>query len=272
MNFSFGDIFRYWSTLTDYINPVWIIVWAIVGGLIGFFLFLILELVFKKKILIKRRHWSLKYLSYLYMVFFPLFGAFCFTQWFAIHNCQTQMVKNIPTYLGTANSAFNEYLKDEVEKAVEARYLELTGREALTKTADVAAKTLSDYINSTETDIGAKVSAMLIETDFIKDKAVSQLAEKVGEQLLMDKDMTQEMLDVRINNILTDGVLNSVVEKHIRNIFGGLKMNIYLIFLIGILIPIAEIIIAHYLEKKRLTESAPLSSLSIVDGQDRSNI
>ena len=251
-NFSFGDIFRYWNTLTDYINPVWIVGWAIIGGLIGFILFLVLELVFRKKILVNRRHWSLKYLSYIYMAFFPLFGAFCFTQWFAIHNCQTQLVNNIPTYLGSANAAFNEYLKDEIEAVVEARYLELTGREALTKTADVATKTLSDYINSTETDIGSKVSAMLMQTDFIKEKAVSQLAEKVGEQLLMDKDLTQEMLDVKINNILNDGVLNTVVEKHIQNIFGGFKMQIYLIFLIGLLIPVAEIILAHYLERKRL--------------------
>ncbi|MBB4034649.1 hypothetical protein GGR21_000536 [Dysgonomonas hofstadii] len=262
-NFSFGDIFRYWNTLTDYINPVWIIAWAIIGGLIGFFLFLVLELVLRKKILVNRRHWSLKYLSYIYMAFFLLFGAFCFTQWFAIHNCQTQLVNNIPAYLGSANAAFNEYLKDEIEAVVEARYLDLTGREALTKTADVAAKTLSDYIKSTETDIGSKVSAMLIQTDFIKEKVVSQLAEKVGEQLLMDKDLTQEMLDVKINNILNDGVLNSVVEKHIRNIFGGLKMQIYLIFLIGLLIPVAEIILAHYLEKKQLKEESDVLQLPL---------
>ena len=263
-NFSFTDIFKYWDTLTDYINPVWILVWAIVGGITGFLLFLILELVLRKKILVNRRHWSLKYLSYLYMVFFPLFGAFCFTQWFALHNCQTQMVKNIPTYLGTANSTFNTYLKDEVAKVVEERYLEMTGRDALSTTADVVTSTLSDYVKSTETDLGTKVSEMFLETEFIKEKAVSQLAEKVGEQLMMDKDMTQEMLDVKVSNILDDGVLNTVVEKHIRNIFGGMKLNIIIIFLVGILIPVCEILLAHYLERKRLKAISelmlPLSS------------
>jgi len=256
LNFSFWDLFKYWDTLTQYINPLSILIWGIVGGLIGFSIMLIVQVILRKRILVRRCHWSLKGLSYVYMVFLPLFAGFCFTQWFALHNCQTQLVKNIPTYLGEANSAFNTYLKDEVEKVVEARYLEFTGREALTKTADLAGKTISDYIKTTETDLGAKVSAFLIETDFVKDKAVSLLAEKVGEQVMMDKEMTQEMLDVKIQNVLNDGVLNTFIEKHIRNILGGFKMNILMIFMLGLTIPLAEIILAHYLERRRLNTEA----------------
>lgn len=265
IDFSFWDLFKYWDSLTQYINPLTIIIWTIVGGLTGFVVMIVLQTILRKKILVRRCHWSLKYLSYFYMIFFPLFGVFCCSQWFALHNCQTQLVKNIPTYLGDANSLFNTYLKDEVEKIVEAKHLELTGREALTKTVDLASKAISEYIDATETDLGDKVSSYLAKTDIIKDKAVSLLAEKVGEQLLMDKDMTEDMLDVQIQNVLNDGVLNTVVEKHIRSIFGSFKLQVIMIFLIGIGIPLAEILLAHYLERKRIRKEAqaqPIESIN----------
>lgn len=269
INFSLTDIFKYWDTLTQYINPATVIISAIMGGVLGFIIFLIAEILLCKKILIRRRHWSLKYLSYLYMVFFPLFAGFCFTQWFAIHTCERELVKNIPIYLGDANSLFNTYLKDEVVKILDERHLQLTGHEAIDKAASVAGSTasglLKSNISTTDTTLTAKASSYLLskaaETEFIKNKAVEYVEEKMGSAVMMDKNTTTEILNVKIENILDDGVLNTILEKHIKNIFGGFKMNVLLIFLIGMAIPLAEIILAHYLEKKRLkTEPAIMAS------------
>jgi hypothetical protein len=269
INFSLTDIFKYWDTLTQYINPATVIISAIMGGVLGFIIFLIAEILLRKKILIRRRHWSLKYLSYLYMVFFPLFAGFCFTQWFSLHRCQQELIKNIPTYLGDANSIFNTYLKNEVVKIIDEKHLQLTGHEAIDKTATLAGSTASELlknnISTTDTTLTAKASSYLLskaaETEFIKNKAVEYVEEKMGSAVMMDKNMTNEVLNVKIENILDDGVLNTILEKHIKNIFGGFKMNVLLIFLIGIAIPLAEIILTHYLEKKHLkTEPAIMAS------------
>lgn len=242
--------------MNQYIDPLNIVAWAIAGGIIGFFIVLITELILRKKILVKRRHWTLKYLSYLYMVFLPLFAGYCFTQWFAVHACERQLVKNVPFYMGSANSAFNKYLKDEVEKVVEKRHLQLTGNEILDKGADLAINTASKLTASIDESWESKLTAYAAKSGFVKDQIVDGLVEKLGEQILMDKELTQEVLDIKVQNLLEDGVLNTVVEKHIKKLSGGLKSNILLIFLIGIAIPTIEIIIANYLEKKRLSEES----------------
>ena len=268
INFSIIDLFRYWNTLTQYINPVTIILWGIIGGIVGFALFVIVEAVLRKRILIRRRHWSLKYLAYAYMVFFPLLGGFCFSQWFALHRCQQELVKNIPVYLGDANSAFNTYLKDEVVKVIDQRHLQLSGHEIIGKAATMAGSTVSAQlkeISATDTTLTAKASSILLskaaETEVVKNMAVSYVEKKLGEAVMMDENMTNDVLNVKVENILEDGVLNTLLEKYIKNIFGGLKMNVVLILLIGLAIPAAEIILAHYLEKKRLKTEATAASL-----------
>lgn len=263
LSFSFFDIFKYWDIITLYINPLTIILWGIVGGIVGFIIVLITELILRKKILVHRRHWTLKWLSYLYMVFFPLFAGFCFTQWFALHGCQKEIVKNIPVYLGEANSAFNIYLKDEVEKIIDQKHMQLTGHDVIDKTASYASETagvlLSDM--SVDSTMTAKASAFLmkkmIETDFVKDQAVKYVEQALGEKVLNDQELTNDLLNVKIENILTNGVIDTIIEKKVNNIFGGLKLNVLLVFLLGLAIPAAEIILAHYLERKRLGETPP---------------
>jgi len=260
---SFSDIFTYWDIITQYINPLKIIMWAIAGGVIGFILVLITEIILRKKILVKRRHWSLKILSYIYMVIFPLFAGYCFTQWFAIHACEKELIKNIPTYLGDANSVFNKYLKDEVEKIVAARYLQLTGNEVLDSGLTLAGNLVSQAVENTDNKLETNISAYIIKTDFVKGEVADYIVEKLGKTFMMDKDLTYEVLDTKIQNMLDDGVLNTVVEKHIKNFTGGFKMNILLLFLIGLSLPAIEIIIANYLEKKRkLKESASIQENS----------
>lgn len=264
INFSFTDIIKYWDTLTQYINPATVILWGIMGGILGFIIFLIAEILLRKKILIRRRHWSLKYLAYLYMVFFPLFAGFCFTQWFALHRCQQELVNNIPTYLGDANSLFNTYLKDEVVKILDEKHLQLSGHEVIDKAATVAGSTVSSQIKETfsptDTTLTAKASTFLLskaaETEFIKNKAVEYVEEKLGSAVMMDKNTTTEVLNVKIENLLDNGILNTIIEKHIKNIFGGFKFQVLIILLIGLAIPVAEILLAHYLEKKRLKAEA----------------
>ena len=246
------DIFKYWDMITQYVNPATIILWGITGGIAGFVIVLITEIILRKKILVNRRHWSLKILAYAYMVFFPLFAGYCFTQWFAVHALEREVVKNIPTYLTDANSVFNSYLKDEVEKVVDTKYLQSTGNEILDKGVAFTNNALNEYLKGGDSNIKTQISAYLAQSDLIKSKISEQLTDKISEQLKIDQEIVRQILDVKLQNILDDGALNNVVEKYITDFTGSLKMNALLIFLIGIAIPLIEIIIAHILEKKRL--------------------
>jgi hypothetical protein len=212
------------------------------------------------------------------MIFFPLFGGFCFSQWFALHRCQQELVKNIPTYLGEVNSIFNTYLKDEVVKVIDERYLQLSGREAIGKAVEVGGKVVSaqlkENVTTKDTLTASAISFLLrkvSDTEAVKEIAVSCIEEKLGETIMMDKDMTGELLNVKVGNILEDGILNTIIEKHIKNIFGGFKMNVILILLIGLAIPSAEIVLAHYLERKRKKTEMAMIQNNVTPTQSTDN-
>ncbi len=264
MDFSFSDIFTYWDVLKDYINPIPIIWWGILGAVIGLIIMIVLLVILRKKILINRRHWSLKILAYAYLVFLPVWAGYSSMQWFALHQCERQIVRNVPTYLGETNSLLNVYVKEYVTGVISERYLKLTGHEILDKTVDYASKIMSHTIKSTpieEEGIKAKathfIAAKFIESDMAKNMLISEVEKKIGEPLLMDQKLTRQLLDVKIQNLLEDGILTTVVTKHVKKLFNGFKSNVLLIFLIVLIIPLAEIVVAHFLEKKRLSTPIP---------------
>lgn len=264
MSFSLSEIVEYWDILKQYINPAAILWWGVLGAGIGFILMLVLLIILRKKVLINRRHWTLKVLAYAYMVFLPFWAAYSAMQWFAIHGCERQVVRNIPTYLGDVNSVFNLYVKDYVADAISERHLKLTGHEIIDKTVDYATQVVSNTIKTTpkeESDIKDKISGFLtakfIESDVAKNLIVDEIEKNIGKPLLMDKELTRELLDVKIHDLMENGILNTVIGKHVKKLFGGFKSNVLMIFLLVLLIPVVEIIIAHYLERKNLPPIPP---------------
>lgn len=264
-NFFSSEILQYWDILSEYINPFSVLIWGILGGITAFIATLVLMIYYRKKILVRRRHWTLKVLSYCYLVFLPLFIGFCAMQWSALHNCEKQIVKNIPKYLGETNQLFNTYIRAEVVKIVSEEILKSSGHElldqavggaqnlagGLLKTVGVSSGKSTSEGTAVTNALAAYVSSFLVETGFVRKYIVSEIKKKVGDVLLMDKKLTNEFFDIEINKILESGILNTVVEKHVRNIFGSFKLNVWLMFLLGMAIPVIEIIIANKLYKRK---------------------
>ncbi len=143
---------------------------------------------------------------------------------------------------------------------IDERHLQLSGHEiidkAAAKTGSTVSAQLKENVSTTDTTLTAKTSSFLLskvaETEVVKNMAVNYIEKKLGETVMMDENMTNDVLNVKIESILEDGVLNTIIEKYIKSTFGGLKMNVILIFFVGLAIPLAEIILAHYLERKRV--------------------
>jgi len=267
-NFSFFDFIEYWDTLKQYINPFPVIMWSIILGVIGFFVALIVEIVLRKKILVRRRHWSLKILSYLYMILFPLFIGFCVSHWSVYHQTEKQLVQNLSTYLDDADNLYNEYIKESVEAAIHERYLKSTGNELIDEGYTYLIDKVHGVIDSEDAveekelsfteKAKAKIVLYLVDI-YLKDKLdelVDKAADYTDEKVMLKEGITKDILNTRIEKILDIGVMNTVIEAHIHNIFGGLKMKAILILLAGLAVPLIEIFIAHYLERKRLKKLA----------------
>lgn len=255
IDFSLSTLVRYWDVFREYINPGPIIVWAVIGGAVGTVAMVLLMVIFRKKVFVKRRHWTLKVLSYCYIVALPLIGGFFFTQWFALHKCQVQLADNVPVYLGKTNEVFNIYLKKEIEKVIKAKYLEMSGREMMEKSLTSIGDVVSGYIRETETGIGEKVSAYMMKTGYFREQVIDRVSEKAAELLMTDKELTDELLDIKVREILDSGVFNTIVQTRIHQIFGGFKTHVALMFLLLLVIPVGEIILANYLARKKVATS-----------------
>lgn len=257
-----SSLTKYWDVLCEYINPFTVLIWGIVGGLIALIISLIMVLYFRKKILVPRKYVILKILSYCYLIFFPLFIGFCAFQWSALHNCERQVVNNIPKYLGETNHLFNTYIKAEVVKIISEETLKASGNDLLDKAvsnlqslsatllkSEAKERSEASEKNGISDAVSYYIASFLAETGFVRKYVVSEIKKKVGDVLLMDKKTINEFFDIEIGKILDSGILNTVIEKHIKSITGGLKANVWLLFLLGIALPVIEIIIAHKMYK-----------------------
>lgn len=256
---SCSEFLEYWDLVTQYVNVSSIFLWGFLGGLLGFILALVAVIVWRKKILVRRKYKVLKYFTYLYFAFIPLFTGFCFTQWFAFHSIEKQVVKHIPAMLGESNILFNKYVKEDLENLVGKERLNITGNQAVDIGLDVTGdviKTMGMSGDSVTLEQAgtAFLASKVVKSDLMKGKAKTKATETIGEGLLVGSELAGELMNTEVSSILETGVVNIVVEKKVKGIFGGLKMQAFLMLLIGLGIPIAEILLAHYLERKRLRE------------------
>lgn len=265
------EILKYWDILIEYINPLVIFLWAIVGGLVGLLLAIILLLFSRKQILVKRCHWTLKWLSYTYLAVIPLLISFSFAQWFALHNCERQIINNIPKYLGDTNILYNIYLKAEVEKIVSEEILKSSSNELLESAVGSAQTFIGSALKSESTkEIQAatykdKVSAYVVQTflesTYVRNLIVSEVRKQAGKVLLMDEKLSEDFFDMKVQELLDSGIINTILEKHVRHLMGGFKTNVLLLLLLGLAIPLTEIIIANYIYRKKRIDSTNISQI-----------
>lgn len=262
--FSGFDFLKYWNIIVEYLHPLPVLIWAVIGGITGLTLTLLLLFLFRKKIGVQRCHFTLKWLSYTYFFIIPLFVGFSCGQWAALHNCENQLVKRIPKYLGDANALYNTYLKAEIEKIVHDEILKSSGNKLLDNAVGTAQSMIGSAIkdkpeNEPESEIrnesGDKIKTYIvhsvIKSSYIRKIIVAETRNKIGKVLLMDKKLTNDFFDTEIQQLLNNGLLNTILEKHIRHLIGGLKANVLLVLFIGLAIPLTEIIIAHLLLRRK---------------------
>lgn len=272
MNWIFDlEYLRYWELLCEYINPLKVLIWAVIGGLLGLIIGFVLMICLRKKIMIQRRYLLLRIISYTYWVAIPLLLGFCAMQWSALHNAERQVVKNIPKYLGETNTLFNTYLRAEVEKIVSEEIRQSNSNQLLERAVSgvqkIAGAYLKDWEKNTEGSeseldktanvVSSYLAATIMESSFVREKVVTEVRKKIGDALLMNEKLTYDLFEVEFQHFLDDGVVNTVLEKHVCNIFGGFKMNAWLLLLLGMLFPILEIGIANWLSSKEKDSITP---------------
>lgn len=246
-----SEISAYYKIFSEYTDTSTIILWGIIGALLGFTILLVAEIILRKKILVRRRFIALKVLAFVYMAFFPLFGAFCSAQWAATHTFERQAIRNIPKLADHASDLFGRHIKDAVISVVAEEHLEQSCIDLFGKGVDIAGKFVGEQLKFENPGLNGKLMALLAQTDYVKDKVVDKMVEGIAAKLPIHEDVVRRLLNTNFNNLMDDGIISSIIANYVKMITGGLKSNILLIFAIGMGIPLVEILIANRMAKKR---------------------
>ena len=82
------------------------------------------------------------------------------------------------------------------------------------------------------------------------------IEELVDKSLGLDKDVTQDVLKTKLDELLKEGVVTKIILIQIDKLFNGMKNTIYIIVFLILLIPTIEIAIAYWLNKKELEKAS----------------
>ncbi|MGB1248271.1 MAG: hypothetical protein ACPG4Z_05255 [Chitinophagales bacterium] len=219
-------------------------------------------IIFRKYILAERRHWSLKILSYVWLIGIPIFAIYTGFKYGAINAIHKNVEQEITIQMEELSSILSESIGDEWASALttgeyacefceDNLLLELTPANAL----DVGVLLVFDeysqilqQLENHEKPILQKIGLVLTKTIQVKivswavKKGIEKLLEKAG----LSPDIADEMLDTKMNELLEGGILAKIISIQLGEIFGGLKKSTLLLFFGLLLLPVGEIAYAHY--------------------------
>lgn len=261
------SIYDYWEILTTYTNPIQIIGKTIFYILLFFIISLVLIFILRKVILVKRNNTILKYLSYSYFVLIPCVSGFLGFKYGLANAVQNDLKEHINAYTEQLNKQF---VADSTFNVA----MLLTGNSKLGDVAPhISSNELIDLLAeyfykrygfaleataSSDKSVSGKIAYLFFK--ITKNKGISFLMKKgikkiIVDQIGIDEEMTTDLMNTKIDEIIKDGLLKKIVIVQIDKIFGSIKTSVLITLGIILLIIGVEIGYAHYRIKQQQTIS-----------------
>lgn len=263
----FQSIWQYIDLVGEYTNPAKIVFTAIMTAIGAFFLAGLLIILLRKFIFIKRRHVLLKVLAILYAIVIPILAGFFGFKLGLINGIHHDLKEHLGTYTKSLDAAFSEEMNGKLTEVMSVGNGTDLSKVSMKDLVDSVSVTIYDSYKQTleykavavKSDLTSKVSVLLLDLMSVKGisialkKGITKLVEK---SIGVDEEMTTEVMELRLSELLKSGLLTKIVGIQIDRLFNGLKNGIYLIFSIVLLIPAIEVFIAFYLHKKAAVQPA----------------
>ncbi len=250
---------EYYRFFGEYINPVSVIAAGIMAAAIAALVLLLLLIVFRKRVLAKRRYPILKVLAWLYFLAIPLLGIYFAFQWGALNNMQQQLKVNLMAKMKDYNEGMDTSWEKYISQALTTGItdgsvptIELSANNVV----EIATEALYlRYQTSIDTTFGntdnIAVNAIAYINHLTDGKVMSYAVKKgiyklLESSLAMDEDMSTELMETRLDELLKQGILSKILGLQIDRVFKPLKQATILVFLIILAFPIFEIVLANY--------------------------
>lgn len=270
---------EYYQVFADYINPVAVVGAGILAAVVAAIVLLVFLLIFRKKVLAPRRFVVLKVLAWAYFFILPMLGGYFAFQWGALNSMQNQLKENmtakLAAYTEGMETSWEKYVtqalttgvtdgsvpkvelsaNNVVEIATEALYLKYqTTVDSLLSNDDNLIVNAVGYINHL-TD--GKVMSYAVK------KGIYKLLE---EGLAMDEEMSVELMDTRLDELMQQGVFGKILGIQIDRLFNPLKKSTVVVFSVILLLVLFEIGLANYLLRKNMLSEQARRPNGAADG------
>lgn len=262
----FQAINEYWDLIANYTNPFKIIFSSIVSTIIVLIITIIALIFLRKIILIKRKHIILRILSISYFILIPIIMCLFGFKWGLINGVQNDLKEHAKAYTSDLSKSFNMSVSNNFKAFfVGGKYdskLNFSPNEGIEAVSDLLYQNYGASLENmvaSDNKIEAKVSFIFLK--IFKGKTFSiiiktGIEELVDKSLGLDKDVTQDVLKTKLDELLKEGVVTKIILIQIDKLFNGMKNTIYIIVFLILLIPTIEIAIAYWLNKKELEKTS----------------
>lgn len=242
---------------------------GVITAVVVLILSLIVLFLFRRFVLVKRKHIVLKVIAIAYFVLIPLICGFFAFKWQVVNKFGNNLAENItkdvkPVDLmvkdklsGIVNGLYlnkSENLEGKIPVSVNdlinilsdtlyVNYLQITKVERPDSQNELVNKAIKLYIRVTKSEGIA----------FLIKKGVSKVLAK---QLRLKEETTKQMMDTKLGKLFDDGILCTIVDCEIKQVFGGMKNSILTMLAVILAIPLIEIAIANWLFRKEVKNAA----------------
>ncbi|QHS60886.1 hypothetical protein [Chitinophaga agri] len=253
------EIYATLSQIGQYTNPFAIISGAVLYGITALILTIIVLIIFRKKIRVPRRHKALKVLAYSYFILLPLLSGFLWAKWGFFKSLRKDIkahtevyIKQIPPSFDTSISgAVHTYMQDN-----KATLSTMSTDQLIDVLADVIYTQYYSTLSSQETAKQVSNTFFSWVLKLTKGKGMAQLIKHnihkiLKEKLGLDEEVSKELMASRIEEVVRMGLFAKIALIQADHFLKGIQKGVLILFCILMAVPLAEVLIAHYLLKKK---------------------
>jgi hypothetical protein len=270
MHISLSDYFRIFSSYT---NPVAIIFSAVLWTIGSFLLFVLLVILFRKFILVERRNKFLKYLSWSYFFLIPVLSIYFGFKFGLLNGTRHDLKEHAHTYTKELDAVMKESLgttADEffVEMVNEKNTSGLTTRQVMDRFAEKLAVQFTESLATTANEkegFSETVAGLFLYIVKSKGGRISlkyAVREALDKELGVDETSGQDLMQVKFRELLEKGIFTSILRTEIDRFFLRMQKGTLILFGILLFFPIAEIVVAHILLKRKKRAENPFLEAS----------
>lgn len=243
----------YYNMFDQYINLLSIIGGGLKIAFLSFIGVLIILIVFRKKVLIQRRHTALKYLARSYYFFIPLICLGFGFVYGAISTTRDNIIERLPVYQADIqqiiNSKFDIQMNAYVNVNTEQSLSELLDESIATSQQTLVASLQTNDLNhNIAQNMVITIMSSPMALDFAKNKITSGISGQTG----IDETLLIELSHTKLSDIFTGETILKIIAFQINKLTHTALTPIIVLWIIFLLLPILEIIFAvRYDARKR---------------------